>query len=330
MKYFNERLFILCLFILFTACKNNSREIPEVVADPVNLDSVPPLPALFSEGFISTRLYERDMAIAPDGSEFMYTLGNYNQTQRCLVVVKKENNSWGKKNIVSFSGTYNDIEPFYAPDGKQLFFASNRPLDSLSERRDYNIWVSQKHEDTWSRPKPLSKVINTEGDEFYPSVSKNGTLYFTATRSDGIGREDIFVSRYENGVYQNPVPLDEKINSSTFEFNAYISPGEDLLVFSSFGREDGLGGGDLYYSVKDSVGNWMTAQNMGTTINSEKLDFCPFIDFNSGNFYFTSNRQRTDVVKIDSVSQLESLSNSVLNGMGNIYRVDINTLGILQ
>ena len=232
---------------------------------------------------------------------------------------------WSEE-IVSFSGEFQDIEPFFSPDGSQLFFASNRPINSDSERKDYNIWVSKKENDTWGAPSPLSDKINTEGEEFYPSVSKDGNLYFTATREDGIGREDIFVSKYENGEYSDPMVLDSTVNTTAYEFNAYINPEEDLLIYSSFGRKDGLGGGDLYYSKKDENGNWTVARNMGAPINSEKLDFCPFVDYSNNNFYFTSERAKEFDQKINSLEELENISNNVLNGMGNIYRINMEKL----
>jgi hypothetical protein len=188
--------------------------------------------------------------------------------------------------------------------------------------------VSEKSGPGWGEPSPLDTVINTLKDEFYPAVSKNGNLYFTATRENGIGREDIFLSRFGNGEYQLPTPLDSTINTAVFEFNAYVSPDENLLVFSSFGRDDGLGGGDLYYSVKDTSGNWIVAKNLGAVVNSDKLDYCPFVDIPHGNFYFTSDRTNELNIGPNTVSDYEKEALQVLNGMGNIYRVNIETLDL--
>lgn len=284
---------------------------------------------LLGPNFISTDLYERDIAIAPDGREIIYSLGNYKQTLRSLVGIKESNGNWDEKQILPFSGIYNDIEPFFSVDGKKLYFASNRPIKTTTTRTDYNIWVVKKVNDSWAEPRPLDTIINTENDEFYPSVSKNGTLYFTATREDGVGREDIFYSSIINDKYQKPIALDTTINSSLFEFNAYISPEEDLIIFSSFGREDDLGGGDLYNSQKDDIGNWTKAKNMGPSINSDKLDYCPFIDYPRGNFYFTSERVgKPSNKRFETVKELEKESNRILNGMGNNYSVGLETINL--
>jgi hypothetical protein len=310
---------ILNLFcwLLISGCVNP--DYPQLLLD-VNPDTV----ELFGRDVISTPLYERDLAISPDGSEIIYTAGDYRQNIRCLVSLKRDNGHWGEKSILPYSGQYQDIEPFIAPDGNRLFFASNRPLAGDSLRNDYNIWVSNKDGDRWDTPSPVSERINTTGDEYYPSLTKNGHLYFTAIRPDGPGLEDIFVSTWENGVFQEPVPLDSNINSGTYEFNAYISPEEDLIIFSSYGRSDGQGGGDLYFSRKNTNGRWVKAKNL-ELVNTEKLDYCPFIDFPRGNFYFTSERIGPPTI-IRSFIDLENQAGQVQNGFGDIYRISLDKL----
>lgn len=316
-----SKIFSLLSIVVLAQCNTDK---------PVDIDLgyVPAEVAIFAEGNVSTRLYERDVAISPEGDEIIFTLGDYRQSKRCLVRLVRSNGQWGEKEILNFSGKYQDIEPAFSVDGNRLFFASTRPMDADSTRSDYNIWVSEKADGTWSEPQPLTTNINSLQDEFYPSVSRNGNLYFTAVRESGVGSEDIFVSKWADGSYANPEPLDSAINTRTYEFNAYITPDEDLIIFSSFGRKDDLGGGDLYYSRKDKSGNWKPAVNMGPKVNSAHLDYCPFVDLPRGNFYFTSQRFVTSDAKIQSVGELEGYSNGVLNGMGNIFRVGYDEIGL--
>jgi len=315
----NYKIIFIVLLILCVGCRDEK-------TNQFNLHINAATPTVFAEGIVSTDLYERDIAISSRGDEIIYTLGNYKQTFRSLISIKKDGDNWGKKQILPFSGKYNDIEPFLSVDGEQLYFASTRPMNSDSTRTDYNIWMATRTETSWAEPVPLDTLINTSKDEFYPAVSSNGNLYFTATRKEGIGREDIFLSKNINGQYQAPTVLDSTINSAVYEFNAYISPDEDLLVFTSYGREDGLGGGDLYFSKKDEDGQWKPAKNMGELVNSEKLDYCPFIDFPRKNFYFSSDRAESTNKDIKSVTEFIENARSTLNGMGNIYMVNLDNL----
>jgi Tol biopolymer transport system component len=285
----------------------------------MSIEHTPDTLELFAPGVISTGLYERDIAISSDGKEILYTLGNHKQTSRCLVSIKRTHTGWGNREMLPFSGKYHDIEPAFSTDGNTLFFASTRPLPNDITRDDYNIWRVDRLDGIWGDPEPLSELINTAGGEFYPSLTKSGDLYFTATRDDGIGKEDIYVSRLSGGVYLQPEVLDTNINTATYEFNAFISPDEDVLIFGSYGRPDDLGGGDMYISRMQADGGWSKSVNMGAQFNSSKLDYCPFVDYPRGNFYFTS--ERTIDHKAVTVEDFIEVANLPGNGLGDLYRI---------
>ena len=317
----NRLLNISLVLVVLASCQKEAKKF-EVIQ--MVLSSAPKEVEIFANGIISTGLNERDIAISSDGREIYYTLGNYDNSQRAIVKIAKEANAWLDPQIVSFSGKYNDIEPFLSPDGSKLFFASNRPPNNDTTRSDYNIWYVTKDTSGWANPTALPEIINTSSDEFFPSVSSNGNLYFTATRDVGAGKEDIFLSRYINNMYTEPEPLDTLVNSKTYEFNAFISPDEEMLVFSSYGRADDIGGGDLYFSRKDSSGKWIQAINLGKEINSNRLDYCPFVDFTNNILYFSSNRR--EPIKIDDYNIFKGHLTDSKNGMGDIYHVSLDKL----
>lgn len=305
-------------FLWMTSCTDSLQNPDLVQKEEMVSDTV----QVVSPGIISTGLYERDFALSRDGQYALFTRGNYDHTVRVIVQVFYQEGKWSDPNIVSFSGKYNDIEPFFHPSQPILYFASNRPMPGETEPGDYNIWqVPIQPDQSYGDPKPLDTIINTSVDEFYPAVTDDNTLYFTATyKEKGTGTEDIYRSAWQDGVYQEPEALDSNINSSTYEFNAYISPSEDTLLFSSFGRPDGMGGGDLYISIKGDFG-WSPAKNLGPEVNSTRLDYCPLIDFQNRILYFTSNRKEQVPESQENLTTLEEVSTSIGNGMGDIYRI---------
>lgn len=292
----------------------------------LNLGSSPQTLELFGPGLISTEFYERDLAISPGGDEIIFTLGDYKQYHRVLVTTKRIDGQWTTPEVLSFSGTHQDIEPFLSHDGKRLYFASNRPMHGETENGDYNIWYADRSAGSWGTPRAIDTIVNTDMDEFFPAVSANNNLYFTATREDGMGREDIYRAQWNGDHYLPPAVLDSAINTPAFEFNAYISPAEDLLIFSSYGRADGMGGGDLYISLKDEFGNWGNSRNLGGAVNSEFLDYCPFVDWPRRNLYFTSERVDSSAIKITGVPQLKNWADKHGNGLGDIYRISMDQL----
>jgi WD40-like Beta Propeller Repeat len=85
------------------------------------------------------------------------------------------------------------------------------------------------------------------------------------------------------------VALDTGVNSALYEFNAFVSPDEQFILFTAFGRKDDKGRGDIYVSTKNEKGNWLPAKNL-EVINSEKLDYCPIVSFDNKTLFFTSER----------------------------------------
>jgi Tol biopolymer transport system component len=278
-------------------------------------------PVLIAE--ISTDLSERDLAISPDGTEMFYTQqGNQHAYSFIIRRTKNKDNTWSAPTMAPFSGKYGDLEPAFTADGKKLFFSSNRPADGSTTVKDYDIWYVEKIGSKWSEPVNAGVMINTVADEFYPSPAANGNLYFTAEYEHGIGKEDIFVCRWEQGQYTQSQPLDTAVNSKTWEFNAYVSPDEQYIFFTAYGRKGDQGGGDLYMSVKDTQGKWQPAKPLAI-INSSKLDYCPFLSFDKKVLFFTSGRH--EIPKIFptplSYEELAKLNRSPMNGSENIYGI---------
>jgi len=294
----------------------------------LQFENPPASPRIFADGVISTVNYERDFALSPDGKELFYTLQAPKQGvfQTILYMHKDANGKWSAPEVAPFAGNYSDLEPAFSSDGQKLFFSSNRPLQA-NQPKDFDIWWVEKKNGAWGEPKNIGPPVNTNGDEYYPSITNSGNLYFTATRKNAVGKEDIFLARLEENKYQEPVALDTTINSTTYEFNAFVSPDERIIIFSSYGRKDDQGGGDLYMSIKNELGQWQKATNLGW-INSAQLDYCPFISFDKKVFFFTSDRHELKTCYPNGTNYKELLHSfsSIMNGGGNIYWMDFDRL----
>ncbi|GCC50088.1 exo-alpha-sialidase [Chryseotalea sanaruensis] len=298
-----------------------------IQAQVINFSSPPTELKLFGEGFISTAINERDFAISPDGMEIYYTVSTPKSTFQTIVFSKKIKGEWTKPTVASFAGRYSDLEPAFSADGKTLYFASNRPLNG-TEIKDFDIWKVMRQGENWSEPINLGNVVNTTTDEFYPSVAKNGNLYFTASYKDGPGREDIYQAIFKDNTYQKPVPLDTAVNTKFYEFNAFVDPAEQYIIFTSYGRKDDTGGGDLYISRKNDKGQWMTAVNL-KSINSKQLDYCPYVSPDGKSLFITSDRHSLPIDFSQQPASYQDIVNSctqVQNGTGNIYWIDFSSL----
>lgn len=278
------------------------------------------------EGTVSTSLHERDMAMSPDGNEIWFTVATPHSTFQTIVFITKDAaGKWSKPTIAPFAGKYSDLEPNFSHDGKGLYFASNRPLSGDGNAKDFDIWVVERNGKSWGTPTNLGAVINTAGNEFYPSITKSGNLYFTAEYENGIGTEDIWVATWSNNQFQKPTVLDSAVNSKTYEFNAFVDPNEKFILFTSYGRKDDTGRGDLYISWKDASSKWKPAVNLKGS-NSSNLDFCPYVSPDGKALFFTS--ERADLPKrFDKPTTYDAIGKAwskTLNGTGNIYWVSFD------
>jgi hypothetical protein len=284
------------------------------------------IPKIFAPHIVSNGFANRDFTISPNGDEIFFTI-----QQRNLVSVvmnsTKRNGKWSEPAVASFSGIYNDLEASFTFDGKRIFFSSNRPLYSNDSTNDYNIWYTEKKKGVWIDPIPLDTGINSEKDEFYPSVAKNGDLYFTTQIETGKGKEDIVMCEFKNGHYLPPVSLPEAINSKGYEFNAFVDPDEQFILFTAYGRNDDMGQGDLYLSIKKD-GQWQPAVNLGKNINSTALDYCPFVTWDKKYLFFTSSRviYKSPFSKKQTISDLKKGLLNPGNGQDDIYWVKFDNI----
>ena len=265
----------------------------------------------------------RDIAISPEGKEIYFTLDSYKSEIGSIAYIKKEDEGWSEPEIVSFSGKYRDLEPAFSSDGKTLYFASNRPVHKDSTApNDYNIWKVVRDVNSWSSAVVLDTAINTEYNEFYPSVAKSGNIYFTSDRPTEVGRENIYLSEFGKEGFKDAIPLGEGINSKYYEFNAFVAPDESFLLFSAIRPKEGVGGGDLYISFNQN--GWQKAQPL-KLVNTPYLDFCPFVDVKTNTLYFTS--QKTELPKFSKeplkASFFSGLRTSALpKGLNRLYSID--------
>lgn len=271
----------------------------------------------------------RDFTVSNTGKEAYFTVQNLLENRAVIVQTKKVNGQWDDFKIVPFTGKYRDIEPFLSPDNLRLYFASNRPKKKGAKIADFDIWyVSRKNvHATWSTPINLGSPVNTNANEFYPALSTNNNIYYTSDQFTKTVKDEILVAKWNGEGYNTPKKLSENVNSKGYEFNAYISPNEDFLIYSIYKAKDGLGSGDLYISFKNEDGTFSKRKNLGKTINSDKMDYCPFYNPNTNTLYFTSKRIETNYQEVNSLKEFQSFVNNYANGLSKIYKtkVDINT-----
>ncbi len=235
------------------------------------LDQTPPglSPRMFAPGIVSTEKDELNSVFTPDGKEFYFTIRG-GSGQWTIMMMKLENGFWSSPRPASFSGRWSDVDLFITADGRRLYFCSNRPLEGQSgPPKDFDIWIAERAAEGWAEPTNLGAPVNSSTDEFYPSLTKDGTIYFQSRRPGGPGLPDIWRARPVEGRFVQAECLPPPVNSTGFEGDTLISPDESYLIVST-SRDEKTSPADLFLSLKGPNGTWTPLVKLGSGVCSPK------------------------------------------------------------
>src|SRR6185369_15608545 len=207
-------------------------------------------PVIFGEGVISTGDFESHPAFTPDGMTLYFLKSTPMFSFWTIVVSHFVDGRWTTPEVAPFSGRYSDADPFITADGKKFYFISNRPVPGKTTR-DLDIWVMDKTPNGWSEPRNLGKPVNSDAQEWFPTLASDGTLYFGSSRAGGRGATDIYRSQFINGNYQEPENLGSAINTEFDEYEPLIAADQSFLIFMAASRPDcNSRSGDLFVSYR--------------------------------------------------------------------------------
>jgi len=291
---------------------------------------------LFAPGILSTGLYELNSVFFPNMKELIFSVAlvPMQPWEWRLVMMKEENGSWTKPEIAEFNKDYSGVDPFVTDDGNRIYFCSNRPISGKGEPEDnFDIWYVDRTESGWTDPVNLGTPVNSDKNDFYPSLTKDGTMYFQSRREGGMGESDIYFSKLTDGKYSKVEILPEPVNSEASEGDVFIAPDETYLILSSDRKENNIGRADLWISFKMENGSWSDIVNLGPEINSEGVENCQILS-PCGKYLFFTSRQSSkiqDSTKINYESiQKAWTSPQNTSWFGDIYWVDAEVINDLR
>lgn len=289
-------------------------------------------PEVFAPGVVNTGLATRDMALSPDGRDvyFVVMVGRF---QRAAIVgAHWEGDGWSEVEV--FSGLddsrYRYLEPHISPDGGHFFFVTDHPLpeDKSEKPGDMNIWVMTREGAGWSGAVPVGYPVNTDGDEFFPCTSRDGTLYFTAPAREEAG-ECIYMSRRTSAGYAPPERMPPQINAGKARYNAWFSPDGDLAIVPIFALGESRGV-DYYAVHRKNDGTWADPISLGPLVNTDgNEEHSACISPDGRYLFFMSSRMPEKQPPHMTLAWLKSMREHVPNGLPSIWWVSTEGLTAL-
>lgn len=260
------RLASLAAILLAVALPASSQSPPP--ASPYLGQPLPgATPRLFAPGIVNTGLMTRDSTMTPDGREFYFRVGLGGFSASAIAVTRLVGGRWSAPEIAPFSrdSRWRDLEPFISPDGRELFFTSDRPDDPAGTvHGSFGIWVAQRQGSSWGPPRRLPAAINV-GDTFHATTTRDGTLYFGR---DGDGSGEIWRAKRGPGGYLAPEKLGAPFNAGQGRYNPTVAADESFVILPIIGLADSLGGSDYYIVFRGKDDTWSQPINLGAPINS--------------------------------------------------------------
>ncbi len=208
----------------------------------------------------------------------------------------------------------NTVHPSISVEGDALYFASDRP----GGIGGMDIYVAYRKAGVWSEPENLGPTVNTEGDEVFPFIHADGTLYFASSGHPGFGGLDVFSASNNKGTWSSPVNLAIPFNSENDDFGMILDRDKKNGYFSS-DRPGGRGSDDIYsFYVFEGLD-----KTIGTEVKESKTLTFLISDLETGAMMDSVKISYTDVDNLSFSNAINAITQEGANGENLVLRMPL-------
>lgn len=212
-------------------------------------------PAVFSYD-VNTRFHEGPVTFTADGERMYFTRNNFHKgkkgTDKNDVIRLKiytatlEGDKWSDIEELPFnSEEYSVCHPTLNEEGNKLYFSSEAP----GGYGGLDLYVSEFINNRWTAPVNLGENVNSAGNELFPFIHQDGTLYYSSNGKSGLGGLDIFsavmTEKEDDSTWDMVENVGTPFNSSVDDFGLILDhTGKEGYLTSR--RKGGRGEDDIY------------------------------------------------------------------------------------
>ncbi|HOZ05137.1 MAG TPA: hypothetical protein PLS60_07065 [Arenimonas sp.] len=248
---------------------------------------------LLAPDVASTAASEIRAAISPDGNTLLWgspdRKGGPGGWDIWMAI--RLRGDWTNPEPVSFNTAAKEFDPVFSPDGKAVYFFSDR-VGGVGGDDIYRVNFDAKTA-SFGAVENLGAEINSIANEWAPTLSSNGKqLLFASNGHGGKGGYDLFVAKRKGNGWKKISPLAGEVNTDQDEFDAtWIAAGK-ALVFSR--SNDIVAEKPINLMLAcESKKSYVEPQVLGTEINvADGWNFGPADDLSElHTLLFTSHHQ---------------------------------------
>ncbi|HOO67601.1 MAG TPA: OmpA family protein [Bacteroidales bacterium] len=196
--------------------------------------------------FLNTEFEDGTPSFSSDYTEVFFTRceAGKRESKGCVIMYSsREGVNWSDpQKIELLDDTLVAAHPALSPDGQTLYFVSDMPGGRGG--KDLYRTTRTSPGSPWSRPENLGTDVNTRGNELFPFVHEDGTLYFASDGHIGMGGLDIFRAVPQGGDAWLVQNMMAPVNSPADDFGITFERGSEKGIFSS--SRKGRTADDLY------------------------------------------------------------------------------------
>lgn len=236
---------------------------------------------------------------------------------------RRGTDGWAAPEPAPLPAGASDSDPWLTPDGRWLYFASDRAADGRdAARRDLDLWrLPIDARGRFGEPEHLGTAVNSPGMELGPELH-DGVLYFNSTRAGGPAPLAIYAAPLDAaGQPTAPTPLPAPFNDGTQQGDFTISPDGRHALFWS--QREGSAAGDIYAVRRRGDGWDRHAIRLPSPINSAGYDFTPAFSADGAVLRFASDRAPAGLTETGAGA----------GGLADLYAVaasDLRAVGVMD
>lgn len=202
-----------------------------------------------------------------------------------IFVSERGGAKWSMPRPISFTDPrFSDSDPWLTPNGRTLYFVSDRPAAGReADRRDLDIWRAHRlPSGGWGQPEHLGSGINGRGPELGPELHGD-VLTFAAARRSGKGGLDIYAAPRIGGGFGPPALIEGPFNGAESDSDFTLSADGTTAAFWR-----GSGGKGLIMVALRTRTGWSEPTALGPTVNHGAFNFTPSFSADGRRLFFAS------------------------------------------